>query len=317
MTQVHGKKTRVLYNGLDLSGDFNSFDRQGTVDTVNTSTYGLEDHKFIAGMATGIFNWNFIYSDATPNAEANMIIPDFASETPKQGMLIFNNVSGSRAFASDKCVITSYAMSSSVSDAVKGSGAWQTQDGLRGGALLHALGMTLGPSGNSPVDQQSFGQDTITSSSVANPTVITCPTPHGLVSGDVVSIQGHTGSTPTINSTYAVTVISPTTFSIPIQVTVAGTGGTLKRISSTGGRLYVQTIAVQGTLPTLNILVEDSIDGTVWATIDTVPVINAVGTVFRAIVGNIREFARISWTIGGSATPGFDFAALLTRNNRI
>lgn len=316
MTQVHGKSTRILYNGYDLSGDFNSFDRQGTVDTVDTSTYGLEDHKFLAGMASGIFNWNFIYSDATPNVEANMINPDFASTTPKQGMFIPRNVDLSRAYVSDKCVITSYQMSSGVTDAVKGSGSWQTQGGLRGGVLLHALAMVTA-NGSSGVDQQSLGSKTITTSSVANPSVITTSAAHGWASGDVVSIQGHAGSTPTINSTYTITVTGTTTFTIPVNVTVGGTGGTVKRISSSGGRIYIHTTEVQGTSPTNDVLVEDSIDGSVWATIDTVPQITAVGTVMRAIAGNIREHVRISWTIGGSASPGHKFAAIFTRNNDI
>lgn len=65
----------------------------------------------------------------------------------------------------------------------------------------------------------------ISTSSVANPTTITTAVPHGLVSGDSVVIFGHTGSTPTINGTRVVTVTGPTTFTIPVNVTVAGTGG--------------------------------------------------------------------------------------------
>lgn len=68
---------------------------------------------------------------------------------------------------------------------------------------------------------------TITSSSVASPTVVTTAAPHGLVSAQSVLIAGHAGSTPTINGTRVVTVISPTTFSIPVNVTVGGTGGTV------------------------------------------------------------------------------------------
>lgn len=315
MTQVHGKQTKVLYNGLDLSGDFNSFDRQGTVDTVDTSTYGLEDHKFIAGLTSGVFNWNFVYRDDSPNAEANMIATDFASDTPKAGMLIFRNVAGSRAYASDQCVITSYNLGSSVSDAVKGSGAWQTKGGLRGGTLLHPLSLETA-SGTSAVDQHSLGTATIVSSSVANPSVITTTAPHLFLSGDAVTITGHAGATPALNaSTYIVTYLSPTTFSIPVNVTVGGTGGTARRVSSRGGRLYLQTTTKQGTSPTLDIVVEDSYDGITYVTIDTVPQISDVGTVMRTIAGNIREYAKISWTLGGSASPGFTFAAILTRDN--
>lgn len=67
----------------------------------------------------------------------------------------------------------------------------------------------------------------ILTSSVANPTVITTATEHGLRTGENAEIAGHSGSTPSINSTYVVTVISDTTFSVPVNVTVAGTGGTV------------------------------------------------------------------------------------------
>lgn len=67
----------------------------------------------------------------------------------------------------------------------------------------------------------------ITSSSVANPTTITTPRPHGLTTGDSIVISGHAGSTPSINGTRTVTVTGPTTFTIPVNVTVAGAGGKL------------------------------------------------------------------------------------------
>jgi hypothetical protein len=66
----------------------------------------------------------------------------------------------------------------------------------------------------------------ITSSSVANPSVITTPAAHGLSTGDHVTISGHTGSTPSINGEHVATYINATTFSIPVNVTVGGTGGT-------------------------------------------------------------------------------------------
>lgn len=68
---------------------------------------------------------------------------------------------------------------------------------------------------------------TIVSSSVANPTVITASAAHDLLTGASVTITGHAGSTPSINGTHIVTVLSPTTFSIPVNVTVGGTGGSV------------------------------------------------------------------------------------------
>ncbi len=69
----------------------------------------------------------------------------------------------------------------------------------------------------------------ITSNTLANPTVITCAAPHFLVSGQTVTIAGNVGSVPTINNAgQTVTVISPTTFSIPVHTTTGGTGGTVQ-----------------------------------------------------------------------------------------
>lgn len=70
----------------------------------------------------------------------------------------------------------------------------------------------------------------ITSSSVANPTVLTTAA-HGITvgAGDVITIAGHSGSTPAINGTWYATALSSTTLSIPIAVTVGGTGGTVQK----------------------------------------------------------------------------------------
>ncbi len=74
----------------------------------------------------------------------------------------------------------------------------------------------------------------IVSSTVANPTVIEA-TAHGLVDGPSfgltsssfmeVTIIGHAGSEPDINGTHIVTVTDANHFTIPVAVTVGGTGG--------------------------------------------------------------------------------------------
>src|SRR3990167_7674215 len=72
-----------------------------------------------------------------------------------------------------------------------------------------------------------IGGVAVTSSSVANPSVITA-TAHGYANGDTVVIAGHSGSTPSINNTrYTITYIDDNSFSIPVNVTVGGTGGTV------------------------------------------------------------------------------------------
>lgn len=65
----------------------------------------------------------------------------------------------------------------------------------------------------------------LTSNSIANPTVVTTAVPHGFYSGETVTISGVTSSSPTINGSMVVTRIDSTHFSVPVNVTVAGTGG--------------------------------------------------------------------------------------------
>jgi hypothetical protein len=73
----------------------------------------------------------------------------------------------------------------------------------------------------------------ITSSSVANPTVITIPADSPVpLGGSAVVISGHSGSTPSINNTYTATYVSPTTFTIPVNVTTGGTGGTVSIVDN-------------------------------------------------------------------------------------
>lgn len=86
----------------------------------------------------------------------------------------------------------------------------------------------------------------ITSNSAANPSVVTTPVPHGLTNGQKVFISG-SNSTPSINGDLVATVISPTSFSLPVNVTVAGTSGSFV-LSNTvnGGSAYQQVTAFSG-----------------------------------------------------------------------
>jgi hypothetical protein len=66
----------------------------------------------------------------------------------------------------------------------------------------------------------------ITSITVASPTIVTTSRPHGRATGDIVFVTG-SDSTPLLDGAHAVTVISSTTFSIAVNVTVAGTTGSM------------------------------------------------------------------------------------------
>jgi hypothetical protein len=65
----------------------------------------------------------------------------------------------------------------------------------------------------------------ITSNSIANPTVVLTASAHGMVTGDQVSISGVITSVPALDGFYTVTYVDATHFSVPVNVTTAGTGG--------------------------------------------------------------------------------------------
>jgi hypothetical protein len=81
---------------------------------------------------------------------------------------------------------------------------------------------------NLPADAAAVA---ITSSSVANPSVITTTADHNLTNGETVTIAGHSGSTPTIDGNRVATVTAHDTFTIPVNVSAGGTGGTMVRVA--------------------------------------------------------------------------------------
>src|SRR4029079_1148939 len=70
----------------------------------------------------------------------------------------------------------------------------------------------------------------IASVSVANPAVVTTSVPHSLLTGLTYTIAD-TSTTPTINGAQVVTVTSPTTFTVPVNVT-AGQSSAAGTVSS-------------------------------------------------------------------------------------
>jgi hypothetical protein len=101
----------------------------------------------------------------------------------------------------------------------------------RDDVMLHGRVRNVTMMRSAPRQQANAGKPgapiSIIKSTVANAIVtITTAKPHALITGQVVLIEGH--SKATINGTWKITVPnnSTTTFTFPINVTVAGSGGT-------------------------------------------------------------------------------------------
>ena len=144
----------------------------------------------------------------------------------------------------------------------------------------------------------------ITSSSVANPTVITTASSHGLTTGDVVMIENHSGSTPAVSGQYTVTVTSTTTFTVPVNVTVGGTGGTVKKLSQVNGvaDLHLCGLTLVG-YTSVTVKVRHSTDNITFTDLATFTNVTAIHQTNRqTITGTINRYLAISWLFNGSGS---------------
>lgn len=65
--------------------------------------------------------------------------------------------------------------------------------------------------------------------------------------------------------------------------------------------------AVTGTTPTLDLVIQDTLDGVNWFTIATFATQNAVAHLVQNVTTPFSDQIRASWTIGGT-TPSFTFS---------
>ena len=102
----------------------------------------------------------------------------------------------------------------------------------------------------------------ITSNSLANPSVVTTTVNHGFTNSDVVLIAGVITSNPTINGERVATVTGLNTFTVPVNVGTAGTGGTAVRAwTKNGGAGYLSCSAISlGGWTNLGVKVQHSSD---------------------------------------------------------
>jgi hypothetical protein len=143
----------------------------------------------------------------------------------------------------------------------------------------------------------------ITSNSAANPSIVTTPTAHGLASGAIVVISGVAGSTPTINGERTVTVIDATHFSVPVNVTVAGTGGSLVRGDTpSGGAGYLEVSELTGLTGFVG-KIRDSPDNVTFADLATFANVTAAPTAQRvAVSGTVDRYLSFDGNVTGTGT---------------
>lgn len=143
----------------------------------------------------------------------------------------------------------------------------------------------------------------ITSNSQATASVVTTSGPHGLTTGQVALIAGVTGSSPTINGSHVVTVLSATTFSVPVNTSAGtgGTGGTVKAANTlNGGAGYQQVTELSGFTGYVG-KVRHSADDVTYADLVTFPNVTAApGKARVAFAGTVERYLSHDGVVTGT-----------------
>ena len=87
----------------------------------------------------------------------------------------------------------------------------------------------------------------------------------------------------------------------------------LALVASARLRIQLNVTAASGTTPTLDLLVEDSLDGTNWNTIATFTQKTAAGRQVVDVTNPFASIVRFTYTIAGT-TPSFTFGIVVAHD---
>lgn len=152
MAFVHGKNTKVFYNGYDLSSYLNAISIARSAEQADTTTFGASYKTFVAGFTDATVSLGG-YFDGDSNAIDQLLAASLGSDTP--GVLTFSTEAadavGDVAYqASSKT--TSYEVTSSLTEAVAISAEVQCSGQVDRAIVLHAHEAETSTAADSSVD---------------------------------------------------------------------------------------------------------------------------------------------------------------------
>jgi hypothetical protein len=222
---------------------------------------------------------------------------------------------GAPLVVADGTLSTSYEVLARNGNLTKANVQYQISGSVTTGALVdppvaHTADW-IGATGDYALDPSNPAL-TVTGISVAAAAVVTTATPHALVVGSLVLLSG-TNSTPALTGPYAATVLTPTTFSVPITTTVAGTTGTVVRVNSPAGGSALQDVSAYSGFTGVQGKIRHSTDGSTWVDLVVFAPVTAAPNSQRVTVpGLIHRYVRFEGDVTG--TGSVRLLAGLTRN---
>jgi len=245
-TRIVGKNARMYVNDIALY--LRAFEMENTMElnTEEATAFGVDWQEFELIDGTVSMGINAFMDSTRPPDDTSDLVTDaayintfqadggnvFKSDPIVPLIFVPNNtaVAGDKAFFMDS-ILGSLAISAPRSGLQRLRGRFQGAQSLRAGLIIAQTEASFS-TGDNFLPVPTTGIDVginaaITSSSIANPTVITTATPHGIKTGQTVTIEGHITAVPDINGTHIATRTGATTLTIPVNVTTGGTGGTI------------------------------------------------------------------------------------------
>jgi hypothetical protein len=244
-----GQKLYVVSLGsgpaYDISGDVGSIDTADCLfAALDVTGIDKSAHERIPGLGDGKLQYTAFHDNAAGGQHA---VVHGLIGTPVRALWVGSAVEGDGLAYAISGILTGYPMTRAANGSLM---VKPTIDGYNGDFPDHGQNLALatdasGTVNHTGVDFGFYGPLlTISGNTVANPTVITTSAPHGLTTGDSVNIVG-SNSTPSINGDWVATVTGGSTLTIPVNVTVLGSAGTLVKTSSRlGGVLTALLLSI-------------------------------------------------------------------------
>ena len=230
----------------DISGDV------GAIDTADSSIAMLDDtginssaHERLAGLADSKLQYTGFWNNAAGGQHA---VVSALNGLAVRALWLGSATEGDGLAFGMSGLLTNYPATRAANGTLT---AKPMIDGYNGDLADWGYLMAIGTDASGTVNHTAvdFGEygthQTITSNSVANPTVVTV-TAHGYANGDSVNITG-SNSSPSINGDWVVSNVTANTFTVPVNVTTTGgTAGTVVKTSSRLGGIIVALLTSIG-----------------------------------------------------------------------
>jgi hypothetical protein len=289
-----------------LSAKVKGFSDEVEVELEQTDGLGDSWHEFLpTGMRKVVLAQDGAFFN-TSTAAIHAAMKDATASSRLIGWAPAGNTLGAIFKAAQGAYSMKYKVLSTSAKLTKADVGYAVSGSLEEGVILQpwtALTATGNGTSHDYTTDPSQTVIPITSNSIANPSVVTTTVPHGLTTGDIILISGVSTSSPTINGQRAVTVISTTTFSVPVNVTVAGTGGSFVRANSTGGAVGYQFASDLATITGFVGKIQHSTDDSIWSDLITFTNVTATPAKERlTVAGTINRYTRFIRTVSGSGS---------------